>query len=114
MAVASKPMKEAKAKASAMPAEPVSPPTRMLLGAKDAPKSKPSGPPPWKITASDTRASDPISSSISTPRTLAPTSTLKADNPSTMTQAISAQAHQDRSMPSLASIWPAITAPKKP
>src|SRR3954468_16231150 len=97
MAVASKPMNEANANDSAIPADPVIPPTRMFPGAKEAPRSMPSGPPPRTRTTTEVSSSDPSSSTISTPSSLAPTSTLNADSASTRAQASSDQIHQDRS-----------------
>ena len=114
MAVASNPMKEAKAKASAMPAEPVNPPAKTWLGAKDWVNPRPSGPPPRTSTAIAKVASEASSQIISTPSTFAPTSTLSSDSPVTRTQAMSTQTYQGRSMPSWEFICPASSPPKKP
>src|SRR3954447_20665258 len=114
MAVASNPMNDAKAKASAIPADPVKPPTKTALGEKDAPKSRPCGPPPLTTTAIEVSTSEPSSKIISTPRNLAPTSTLNADSASTAAHASSVQTHQDSEMPNWLFICSPITAPKKP
>jgi hypothetical protein len=55
-----------------------------------------------------------ISSSISAPRSRAPTSILEADRTSTRAQASKAQTHQSRLMPGSSSSRAAATAPKKP
>src|SRR5690242_5971637 len=114
MAVASNPMKDAKAKARAMPADPVKPPTKTALGENEAPKSSPCGPPPLNTTASEVSTSEPSSNNISMPRNLAPTSTLNADSASTAAQASSDHTHQDSEMPNWLFICSPITAPKKP
>src|SRR6187431_1251619 len=101
-------MNDANAKANAMPAEPASPPARILSGAKDAAKLSPSGPPSTRI-ANETMSSDASSSSMSTPSTLAPTSTLNSESPVTRSQAMSAHAHHG-SRPNS----PETTTPKKP
>ncbi len=80
-------MNEANAKANAMPADPASPPMRIWSGANDAAQLAPSGPPLAKI-AMDTMMSDASSSSMSTPRSLAPTSTLSSESAVTSTQAM--------------------------
>jgi len=97
-----------------MPADPAKPPTRMLAGEKEAPMSRPSGPPPVKITTTATSRSESTSASIRVPSSFAPRSTCRAESARTTSHAISAHAHQDRSMPSLASMWPAATPPKNP
>ena len=52
--------------------------------------------------------------SISTPSTLAPTSTLKAESASTIAHASRLHAHHGRSMLSSDCIWLCMTAPKNP
>ena len=58
--------------------------------------------------------SDSSSRVISTPSSLAPTSTESADRPVTTAQAISVQTHHFQWMSTLSAIWAVTTPPKKP
>ena len=66
------------------------------------------------ITAKAVMSSDGSSSVISTPRTLAPTSTDSAESPVTRAHAIRVQTHHFQLMSSLSAIWAVTTPPKKP
>ena len=86
----------------------------MFDGANEAAKSIGSGRLLEKNTANAVTTSESSSRVMSTPSTLAPTSTDSTERPSTIAHAMSTHTHHDHSIPNWAAIWPATTPPKKP